>query len=140
MFVKMNYERDVFYYETDRMGIVHHSNYIRWLEESRVYYLQQVGMPFHEIEKMGILVPVLHVEFDYRKPFRFGEHFQVEVSIEKFNGMKMDFAYRVYEPVSGELRGTGRSEHCFTNENMEILRLKTERKELYEQILVCCTE
>lgn len=44
------YERRVFYYETDKMGIMHHSNYIRIFEESRVDFLQQSGMPFEEIE------------------------------------------------------------------------------------------
>ena len=40
------YERKMNYYETDRMGIIHHSNYIRFLEESRCYWLEQMGMPF----------------------------------------------------------------------------------------------
>ena len=129
------YERDVFYYETDRMGIVHHSNYIKWLEEARVDYLEQIGLPFSEMEKLGILVPVLHVEFDYRLPFRFGDRFRVELHLEKFNGIKMNFSYRVYDAVSGELHGTGESEHCFTNENMGVLRLQNERKELYADII-----
>lgn len=134
MVVIKPYERDVFYYETDRMGIVHHSNYIKWLEESRIDYLAQIGLPFDEMERRGIMVPVLHVEFDYRLPFRFGDRFRVELSLDKFNGVKMDFAYHVYDVSSGQLYGTGKSSHCFTDENMGVLRLKTERKELYAEI------
>ena len=49
------YKRKAFYYETDRMDIIHHSNYVRWLEEARVDLMEQLGCPFHEIEKRGIV-------------------------------------------------------------------------------------
>mgnify|MGYP002537819121 FL=1 len=45
------YKRKAFYYETDRMDIIHHSNYVRWLEEARVDLMEQLGCPFHEIEE-----------------------------------------------------------------------------------------
>lgn len=134
MIVYESYERDVFYYETDKMGIVHHSNYIRWLEESRVAFLEQIGLPFDELEAMGIMVPVLHVEFDYRLPFKFGDRFRVELKVSKFNGIKMNFEYAVYDAITNELRGNGKSEHCFTDDNMALLRLSTQRKELFTRI------
>lgn len=127
------YEREVFYYETDKMGIVHHSNYIRWLEEARIAFLESVGFPFEELEARGILVPVLHVEFNYRLPFRFGDRFRIEMKISKFNGIKMNFEYRVINSETEALHGTGKSEHCFTDDNMNVLRLGTERKELYSE-------
>ena len=49
------YKRKAFYYETDRMDIIHHSNYVRWLEEARVDLMEQLGCPFHEIEERGIV-------------------------------------------------------------------------------------
>ena len=49
------YKRKAFYYETDRMDIIHHSNYVRWLEEARVDLMEQLGCPFHEIEARGIV-------------------------------------------------------------------------------------
>lgn len=128
------YERDVFYYETDKMGIVHHSNYIRWLEEARIAFLERIGLPFEQLEALGLMVPVLHVEFDYRLPFKFGDRFRVEMSISKFNGVKMNFEYKVYDVDTDELRGGGKSEHCFTDTQMNILRLGTQRKELYAQM------
>ena len=45
------YERTAHYYETDRMGIIHHSNYIRWFEETRIHYLDKAGYPYSEMEK-----------------------------------------------------------------------------------------
>ena len=64
------YERSVYYYETDRMGIVHHSNYIRWFEEARVDFLNQIGYPCSQIEEEGIMMPVLSVSSTYKKVFQ----------------------------------------------------------------------
>ena len=55
------YERKINYYETDRMGVVHHSNYIRYLEEARTEWLEVLNMPFDLLEKNEITIPVLGV-------------------------------------------------------------------------------
>ena len=80
------YKREVYYYETDKMGIVHHSNYIRIFEETRIDFLRQVGSPFETIEAKGLMMPVLSVECQYRHPLRFGDEFAVYAEIIKFNG------------------------------------------------------
>ncbi len=67
------YQHKVQYYETDGMGIVHHSNYIRWFEEARVDFLAQIGMPFEQVEARGIVSPVLRVSCEYKTMARFGE-------------------------------------------------------------------
>ena len=51
------YVHKVAYYETDRMGIVHHSNYIRIMEEARLDFLSQIGFGYDEMEKQGIISP-----------------------------------------------------------------------------------
>ena len=79
------YKRKAFYYETDRMDIIHHSNYVRWLEEARVDLMEQLGCPFHEIEARGIVSPVLSVETHYKYPVRFGDEFEVRCKLSKFN-------------------------------------------------------
>ena len=78
------YKRKAFYYETDRMDIIHHSNYVRWLEEARVDLMEQLGCPFHEIEARGIVSPVLSVETHYKYPVRFGDEFEVRCKLSKF--------------------------------------------------------
>ena len=71
MAVNKPYERETFYYETDQMGIIHHSNYIRWFEESRIEFLKQIGIPYDEMERRGLLIPVLGVSCKYKKAFRY---------------------------------------------------------------------
>ena len=73
------YERKINYYETDGMGIVHHSNYIRYLEEARCFFLENIGMPFSEIENQGITIPVLGVNCTYKHHVTFGDTLLIKV-------------------------------------------------------------
>ena len=56
------YVHKVAYYETDRMGIVHHSNYIRWMEEARIDFFDQLGWSYQKFEDEGVISPVTAIE------------------------------------------------------------------------------
>ena len=126
------YERKVFYYETDKMGIMHHSNYIRIFEETRVHYLSEAGMPFEQIEAQGVLMPVLSVECRYKRPLKFDEPFAVYPKITKFNGTTLDLEYKIISRKTGELCAEGSSSHCFTDTNMKPLRTKLKYPDIYK--------
>ena len=128
------YERKVYYYETDKMGIVHHSNYIRIFEEARMHYLTEAGIPFEKIEEEGILMPCLGLESRYKQPLVFDEPFMVYLKMEKFNGVTLKISYRVVSKRSGELCAEGSSTHCFTDMDMKPLRTKHSHPELYATI------
>lgn len=129
------YERDVFYYETDKMGIVHHSNYIRWMEEARNDFMIQIGYPFDKIEAENIMVPVLNVSCKYGKPFRFGDTFQVMLKPTLFNGIRFEMDYDIIEKKSGEVYATGSSSHCFVDMEMTPIILKHDHRDVYETLL-----
>lgn len=126
------YERKVFYYETDKMGIVHHSNYIRIFEEARMHYLNEAGMPFERIEASGILMPVLSVEAAYRHPLRFDEPFAVYLKIDKFNGTTLHVVYRIVSRLTGNGCVEGCSSHCFTDTSLKVVRTKHNHPDIYE--------
>lgn len=126
------YERKVAYYETDRMGIVHHSNYVRWLEEARLYYLEQVGLDYDQIENLGIIIPVLSAECTYRKSFTYGDTFRVLLRIVKYNGIKMDFEYEIYSDKDEDLHSTGHTSHCFLDKNMRPIVLKRTAPDIHD--------
>lgn len=126
------YERRVYYYETDKMAVMHHSNYIRIFEESRVSFLLQAGMPMEEIEAKGILMPVLSVDCRYRSPLRFDEPFAVYPMITKFNGTTLEIDYKIISRGSGLICADGHSSHCFTDTDMKPLRTKLKYPEIYE--------
>ncbi|MDD6344675.1 MAG: acyl-CoA thioesterase [Oscillospiraceae bacterium] len=125
------YARKVFYYETDKMKVAHHSNYIRMFEEARVDFLEQAGLSFKAIEDFNVMVPVLSVECRYISPLVFDEEFAVYLKIEKFNGVRLDISYRIVSRNSGKLCAEGRTSHCFTDMNMKPLRTKAKYPEIY---------
>lgn len=73
---------EVRYYETDLMGIVHHSNYVRYFECGRHKLLQDIKVPVTEIEASGIMLPIVKVVCNYKKPARMGDVLRVVTTIE----------------------------------------------------------
>ena len=92
------------YYETDQMGVVHHSNYIRWFEEARAEWMEAVGLPYAQLEAEGIASPVLSVACAYRRPVRYGEIARIRVRLTAYNGVKLSVAYRVEDAATGQER------------------------------------
>ena len=126
------YERRAQYYETDQMGIIHHSNYIRWFEEARLHFMDEIGLSYEKIEEMGILIPVLSVDCQYKTMVHYNDIVDIYTRIIKFNGVKMTIAYRVVDHVTGEIRCTGETSHAFLNREYRLVRLKREYPDLYE--------
>ena len=80
---------DVRYYETDQMGIVHHSNYVRYFECGRVDMLKKLGLPIEKIESMGVMLPVVSVECRYKLPARLGDTLKVVSMIDEVPKAKL---------------------------------------------------
>ena len=106
------YTRRVHYYETDQMGIVHHSNYIRWFEEGRVDFLRKNGISCRDMESLGIQIAVTSVNCEYKAPAHFDETVTVETRLAMYNGVRAAFEYSATGDA-GALLVRGRSEHCF---------------------------
>lgn len=129
------YHHKVQYYETDQMGIVHHSNHLRWFEEARIDFLEQWGLPYAELEKDGILMPVTHVEIRYLLPLTFGDTAEIVTSLVSFNGIRAVFRYEVYSGKEGKLAVKGESGHCFLDAaDKRPLNLKKRRRDFYAAV------
>lgn len=126
------YEHRVSYYETDQMGIVHHSNYIRWFEDARVDFLEKAGFSYAKMEEIGIMIVVLGASCDYKVSARFGDTVVVIPQISEFNGFKMTVSYRVCNRENGVLLATGETRHCFTDLKLKPVRTKKEYPEVYK--------
>lgn len=122
----------VAYHETDQMGIVHHSNYIRWFEEARDACVRDEGIDYRQIEARGILMPVTDVRCDYHRPARYGELVSVEARPVRFTGVRLRYEYRVLDE-GGRLLVTGESGHCFISaDTRKPLNLKKHMPEYCE--------
>lgn len=107
------YRRSVHYYETDQMAIVHHANYIRWLEEARLDYLRQLGIDIQALEQRGILIPVVDVQCHYLHPLCFGDTVEITPLITDYSGVRLHVQYEIRLLSSGTLAATAASCHCF---------------------------
>ena len=127
------FERKINYYETDRMGIVHHSNYIRFMEEARCYLLEKAGMPYSASEENGIMIPVLGVNCEFKHHVTFDDTILIKLFVKEFNGVRLTMGYTATEKNSGEVVFTGETKHCFTDKNLRPLRLQKANPNFYEK-------
>ncbi len=125
------YEHRVQYYETDGMGIVHHSNYIRWFEEARIDFMTQIGYPYDRLEREGVSSPVMAVNCLYKSPARFGETVCVSVSVLSLSAAKLAIGYGIRDKETHTLRAAGETRHCFAGRDGRPLALKRANPALY---------
>jgi len=134
------YIKKAHFYETDQMGIIHHSNYIRWFEEARADFMEQIGHGYKKIAEKGIDFPILDVSCEYKSMVRFGDCVQINMSISELKNSRMTVNYVITDADTGELRTTGKTQHCFYNNiKMKPVSLKKELPEVYEVFDSLCS-
>jgi acyl-CoA thioester hydrolase len=133
----MSYKHKVQYYETDKMGITHHSNYIRWMEEARIDFLEHIGWEYAKLEDMGLVSPVLNVTCDFRKTTTFSDEISIEVSVKEFRGVKLFLSYEM-KNEKGETVCTAQSSHAFLDREGRPARVKQDFPELFDTLTKLC--
>lgn len=128
------YEHKAQYYETDQMGIVHHSNYIRWFEEARVDLLDQLGIGYDVMEKAGIISPVVSVECQYKSMTHFNDVVLIEAKVLAYTGVKLTIGYTIKDKKTLQVRCVGESKHCFLNEDSRPISLKRSYPDFHKKI------
>ncbi len=126
------YIRQAMYYETDQMGVIHHSNYIRWFEESRVDFLEQIGLSYDKLEASGILIPVLSVSCEYKSSVKFNDKVMILPKTTFFNGFKMTLQYHILDADTHAMKAFGESQHCFVNSDFKPVNVKKSHREVYD--------
>ena len=133
----MAYIHKVQYYETDKMGITHHSNYIRWMEEARVDFLARIGWEYAKLEDMGLVSPVLNVTADFKKTTTFSDEISIEVSVKEFRGVKLFLSYEMKND-KGEVVCTSQSSHAFLDREGRPARVKQDFPGLFDTLTKLC--
>lgn len=129
----MEYMHTVQYYETDKMGITHHSNYIRWMEEARVDFLSRIGWDYAKLEESGIVSPVLNISCDFLQSTTFSDRVWIRVFVKEFKGVKLHLAYEMKDR-DGKTVCKATSTHAFLNREGKPIRMKQEYPELFETL------
>ena len=127
------YIHTVQYYETDKMGVAHHSNYIRWMEEARIDFLGRIGWDYPKLEAMGIVSPVIGVSCEFRHPTTFADRVAIRVFITELRGVVLRLGYEM-ENQDGVPVCVGESRHAFLNAQGQPIRLKRDYPELFEAL------
>lgn len=128
------YLHKVQYYETDQMKVVHHSNYIRWFEEARVDFMEQIGKGYDVLEEEGFVCPVVSVSCDFKSSVKFGDSVYIVTELKEFNGIAFVFAYQIIDSVTGDIMAAGTSRHCFLDREDRIVSIKKNHKDLFERL------
>lgn len=122
------YSHYVQYYETDKMGVTHHSNYIRFMEEARVEFFKSIGFDYFEFEKCGIVSPVVGLNnIKFKRPSTAGDTLDIEVSIKAMTTVIFTISYVMKKGDTVVL--TGESDHCLLSKEGKIVPLNDPRVE-----------
>lgn len=128
------YQHHVKYYETDQMGIVHHSNFIRWMEEARCDMLDRIGMSYRAIEESGLVSPVLAVSAEYKKMVHFDDVVLADVWLKEYGGVKFTVGYAMYIRGEDAPCFVGESRHCFLKKDGRPTSMRRENPEWDERL------
>lgn len=108
------FEVRVRYAETDQMGVVYHGNYAQYFEMGRVEWLRNLGLSYSFMEKNGIMLPVVSLCMNYKKPARYDDLLTVKTIFKSQTSVKIEFDYEIYNET-GELLTTGNSVLVFVD-------------------------
>ncbi|WPC44657.1 thioesterase family protein [Clostridium sp. JS66] len=122
------------YVETDKMGIVHHSNYYPWFELARGDFIKKIGMKYSEMESLGLMMPLVESYCKYYEGAKYEDDIIIETSIEKITPVKVIFNYNVIRELDGKLLAKGKTTQTFIDKDFKIVNLKKKYSDLWEKI------
>ena len=120
------------YAETDQMGVVHHANYLIWMELARVEWCEARGFQYKDMEKEeGVFLAVVETSCRHLRPARFDDRICVRTVVEEANTRVAKFAYEILRITDGELLATGFTKHVYVSKEMQRSRLPQKYHELF---------
>lgn len=133
----------VHYQDTDQMGVVHHANYVGWFEIGRTEMMRSVGIAYSDMEKSGLLLPVVNIDIQYRRPARYDEMVSIFTNIMSFSAVRLEFEYevRIIEEDStttvdsvkpyGKLLSKGKTTHMWVDREWRATRIDKAAPEVF---------
>ena len=121
------------YAETDKMGIAHHSVYPIWYEAARTEAIKKIGISYSEMEKLGIMTPLVELNCKYILPADYEDILSIQVGISKLTPARVIFEYKVYKE-NNTLINTGSTMHAFVGNDLKPLNFKKLFPDLYEKM------
>ena len=126
------YLRTINYYETDKMKVTHHSNYLRFMEEARIDFLRQIGCDYDKIEAEGICSPVMNANVNYIRTSTYPETLEITLKVLKCTAVKFVFGYEMKR--GDKVVSTAETTHCLMTFDGQPVIIKEKFPELYEKM------
>ena len=124
------------YCETDAMKIVHHAEYIKWMEYARHHFLSMHDFDCATLEQnYGVMLPILSIAINYKSMTRFGDTVEILAEMKKFNGVYLDFTYQIFDHVTQKVRAIGNSRSGFIDREYHPILLKDTCPDYYEKLV-----
>ncbi|MHB9140861.1 MAG: acyl-CoA thioesterase [Paludibacter sp.] len=94
--IEYDYKFRVSYPDTDKMGTMHHANYVKYYEAARWELFRSIGVPYNSIEEAGVMCPVIKMNFKFIKTTRYDELLMVKTTLTALKGVRAWFSYQLY--------------------------------------------
>jgi acyl-CoA thioester hydrolase len=95
------------YGETDQMGYVYYGNYLQYFEVARTEMIRDLGLSYAKLEELGIMLPVVHAEVDYKEPLYYDELFKVHTFMFKEPGVRLETWYQISDEFGEKIKAIG---------------------------------
>ena len=121
--LKEQIEISIRFSEVDSMDVVWHGNYVKYLEDGREAFGKKYGIGYLDFFREGVMVPLVNIELEYKKPLKYGEKALIEINYVDCEAAKLKFEYTIYRSSNMEIVATAKSVQAFLNTKMELLLL-----------------
>jgi acyl-CoA thioester hydrolase len=119
------------YAETDKMGVVYHSNYLIWFEIGRTDWLRETGMTYREMEADGIQLPVIEAHCEYRLGARYDDDVEIRTLAKKLSPVRIQFDYQAIRRSDGVLLAAGHTVHATIDREGRPVRMPARVRDLF---------
>ena len=123
--MKKSFKTRVYYYDTDKMGVVYHSNYLKWMEIGRTEYFRDMPISYDDIEKMGYILAIRKVDIEYINSAKYDDIIEIVVEVKKINNIKIEFYYEMYDEQN-ILKAKGTTVNVFIDNEGNLKRIPKE--------------
>ena len=120
--ISFDHRVKIFYKDVDQMGVVYYSRYFEYFEEARTELLASIGLGVTDVEKKGIMLPVISSHCDYLRGARFEQNIIIRATISTEPRSKLQIDYSVFIENEKEPIATGYTDHAFVNEKSVAVR------------------
>lgn len=127
-------ETRIIFADTDAMGVVYHSNYLKWFESVRNEFLRTISYPYTLLEKMGIWFPVIEAHLNYKAPAKYDDIIVTRAYIADLKVASIKMAYEIFNKENNQLLVTGYTRSGITDHNLKPLNARKQFPEFYKAL------